>query len=375
MINPRRPRFRGRAFNMKPTEPNVMKMTHHDREYLLSQIAAVLSNLECLVSQLSNVKIEEDAVSTVKNLCQRIVAPSLSLMSNDVMHTIAFDCDVESTTSEVSSVSSKLSWDMKEDYPVSPVSERITEVNSNIVKSVPEECPFVNKIKCFILNFSNSVYSQEKSAQIRQEWFDEGVVNEFQFLWRSAIVGDLFGQNPEANESLTTPPPTPPVIMYNTIDFTKVNVPTFLGPSTKLSMDAPRTRSSTRKVSSFLTITTTDPTPWRAATRKPSPSVPCMVTRPTSELFLSPTRQYTGTFGVTTPEVSFSMQWTLQKVPRLRPAHRGRDLLRGDRHQPGGDGRPEVPGERRRGVATQYCHVITAAVFVSSHIYLALLMY
>ena len=135
---------------MKPTEPNVMKMTHHDREYLLSQIAAVLSNLECLVSQLSNVKIEEDAVSTVQNLCQRIVAPSLSLMSNDVMHTIAFDCDVESTTSDVSSVSSKLSWDMKEDYPVSPVSERITEVNSNIVKSVPEECPFVNKIKCFI---------------------------------------------------------------------------------------------------------------------------------------------------------------------------------------------------------------------------------
>ena len=66
-----------------------MKMTHHDREYLLSQIAAVLSDLECLVSQLSSVKIEEDEVFRVKNLCQRIVAPSLNLMSNDVMHTIA----------------------------------------------------------------------------------------------------------------------------------------------------------------------------------------------------------------------------------------------------------------------------------------------
>ena len=202
-----------------------MKMTHHDREYLLSQIAAVLSDLECLVSQLSNVKIEEDEVSKVKNLCQRIVAPSLSLMSNDVMHTIAFDCDVESTTSDVSSVSSNLSWDMQEDYPVSPVSERITEVNSNIVnKSVPEESPFVNKIKCFISNFTNSVYSKEKSAQIRQEWFDEGVVNEFQSLWRSAIVGDLFGQNPEADESSSDPPPAPPAIRYNTIDFSKVNV-------------------------------------------------------------------------------------------------------------------------------------------------------
>ena len=35
----------------------------------------------------------------------------------------------------------------------------------------------------------------------------------------------------------------------------------------------------------------------------------------------------------------------------------------------------KLQGERRRGVATQYCHVITAAVFVSSHIYLAQLMY
>ena len=52
-----------------------MKMTHHDREYLLSQIAAVLSDLQCLVSQLSTVQIEENEVSKVKILCQKITAP------------------------------------------------------------------------------------------------------------------------------------------------------------------------------------------------------------------------------------------------------------------------------------------------------------
>ena len=132
--------------------------------------------------------------------------------------------------------------------------------------------------------------------------------------------------------------------------------PTSHGPSTKLSMAAHRIQNSIPKVLSSLTTTTTAPTPWKAATRKPSPLVPCMVTRPTSELSQFPTRQYTATFGVTTPEVSFSMLWTLQKVRRLRPARRGRgqDLQRGDRHQPGGDGRPEAPGgeEKRSGVTT-----------------------
>ena len=208
-----------------------MKMTHHDREYLLSQIAAVLSDLQRLVSQLSTVQIEEKEVSKVKILCQKITAPSLNLMPNDVLHKLAFDCDLSSTDDDVSSVSSqqssKFSWDMNEDYPVSPTSERFSpEMKCPTVRnSIPEEeCSFVNKVKCFISsNFPNHVYSKQKSTQIRQEWLDEGVLNEFQSMWRSAIVGDLFGQNPEANQSCTTPPP-PPVIRYNTIDFTKVNV-------------------------------------------------------------------------------------------------------------------------------------------------------
>ena len=96
------------------------------------------------------------------------------------------------------------------------------------------------------------------------------------------------------------------------------------------------------------------------------------------ELSLFPTRQYTGTFGVTTPEVSFSMLWTRQQVPRLRPAPRGRgqeDLQRGDRHRPGGDGRPEVQGEKRRGVASQHNQARAAAMIISSHIYLSVHVY
>ena len=71
-----------------------------------------------------------------------------------------------------------------------------------------------------------------------------------------------------------------------------------------------------------------------------------MVTRPTLELFQFPTRQYMGTFGVTTRELLFSMLWTRQKVPRLRPARRGRgqEVQRRGRHLPGEDGQPEAPG-------------------------------
>ena len=109
---------------MKPTEPDVMKMTHHERDFLLNQIAAILSDLQRLVSQLNSVKIEE--VSNVKNLCQNIVVPSLNVMSNVVKYSIAFDCGLTSDE-DVSSISSQqsslLSWDITEDYPVNPVSD------------------------------------------------------------------------------------------------------------------------------------------------------------------------------------------------------------------------------------------------------------
>ena len=84
-------------FKMKPTEPDVMKMTHHERDFLLGKIAEVLSDLQRLVCQLNSVQIEEEvSKSNVKILCQNVVAPSLNAVSNDVKYSIAFDCDLTS---------------------------------------------------------------------------------------------------------------------------------------------------------------------------------------------------------------------------------------------------------------------------------------
>ena len=110
---------------MKPTEPtmNVLKISPSEKKFLLSQIADVLSKCQSLVSMLSTAECqEEDSILNVKDLCQKITAPSLNLMSKDVLHTLAYDCDVSSTSDEdvssVTSQSSLFSWDLTEDYPV-----------------------------------------------------------------------------------------------------------------------------------------------------------------------------------------------------------------------------------------------------------------
>ena len=202
---------------MKPTEPDVMKMTHHEREFLLSQIAVILSDLQRLVCQLNSVKIQEE--SNVKVLCQKVVVPSLNEMSNDVKYSIAFDCNL-TTDDDVSSISSHqsslLSWDITEDYPVNPVSDSQIQV----MKSIPKECSFVSKVKAFISSFAN-VYSKERSSQIKQEILDENVFPDFQQMWRN--VGDLFVQNPDSAQISTTTSPVPEIV-YKTIDFSKVNV-------------------------------------------------------------------------------------------------------------------------------------------------------
>ena len=135
------------------------------KKNLLSQIQVVLSDLQRLVSQLNSVQIEESSsMSNVKNLCQKIVAPSLNLMSRDVMHTFAFDCDVSSTSDEVSSVSSQLSWDMKEDYPVNPISEETQKI---VKTSSLKECSFVHNIKNFIFIkafISNNIFHTVKES-------------------------------------------------------------------------------------------------------------------------------------------------------------------------------------------------------------------
>ena len=195
-------------------------MLQSEKNFLLSQIQIVLSQLESLVSQLNSTECHDDA-EAVKVLS--------SVQS-------AHEDDVSSVSSQQSP---DLMWDTSEDFPVySPtpgvfyslyydeeMSDEAQSIECQTVrKSEVEKCSFLTKIMTFLeSSFPTNVYCQQKSAQVRKEWLNEGVFIDFQEMWRSAIVGDLFGQNPEPNESSTTPPP-PPVIRYNTIDFSKVNV-------------------------------------------------------------------------------------------------------------------------------------------------------
>ena len=139
----------------------------------------------------------------------------------------------------------------------------------------------------------------------------------------------------------------------------------------------PWTPTSTRTTARTSTAIGTSPCPATSTTAV-GDTGRSTATKLTLGLCLSPANLSTATPGITPTVPGCCTPPTLRRVARPRPALRGglqEVLQQGDRHQPGGDGRPEAPGERRRGVATQYCHVITAAVFVSSHIYLALLMY
>ena len=202
-------------------------MLQSEKNFLLSQIQIVLSQLESLVSQLNSTECHEDA-------------EAVKVLSNVES---AHEDDVSSVSSQQSH---DLLWDTSEDFPVySPTpgafyslyySDSDEELSNEEIKSQSTECQIVRKPeveKCSFLkkiltflesSFPTNVYCQQKSSQVRKEWLNEGVFIDFQSMWRSAIVGDLFGQNPEATESCTTPPPAPPVVRYNTIDFSKVNV-------------------------------------------------------------------------------------------------------------------------------------------------------
>ena len=213
---------------MKPTEPNdakILKITAQEKEFLLSQVQIVLSECQRLVSQLSTAQIEENSNFKVKVLCQKVVAPSLNLLSKDVLHTLAYDCDVSSSDDDVSSVrshSSLLSWDIKEDYPVHPMSEEMSKESCLIVRKItPNKCSFINKIVDFISSFPNNVYTTERSCQLKQEILNENVFPEFQTMWMN--VGDLFIQKPEDSDD-SAQISTTPEIVYKSIDFSKVNV-------------------------------------------------------------------------------------------------------------------------------------------------------
>ena len=179
-----------------------MKMLRSEKNFILSQVEIVLSELQSLVSKLNSVQCEdeEESMSNVTNI----------------------------------------SWDSSQDFPVYSMpnafytlvfpessDEEDFEIGQENCqrKSVNKECSFVNKIKAFVTSsFPNAVYNKERSDQIRQNILDENVFPEFQSMWRHSNVGDLFVQNPDSEESCTTLPPATPTIRYKSIDFTQVNV-------------------------------------------------------------------------------------------------------------------------------------------------------
>ena len=95
-------------------------------------------------------------------------------------------------------------------------------------------------------------------------------------------------------------------------------------------------------------------TPPCRATATGPPTASCTATRPMLGLFRSRISPCTGTFG--RMAIGFYTLWT-RPMQDQRPDHLGPrpDARgRGDRHLPGADGRPEVPGERERGNTAQH---------------------
>ena len=188
-------------------------MLTSEKNFLLSQLAEVLSNVECLVSKLMYVKCEDEV-----NFSQE---------------------DVSSVTSQMSR---ELLWDNSEDFPVyQPTPSQFyslfyaEESPDDEIKSLDSsqfecqsfqkttECSFVEKIKSFLSsNFSTNVYDVKKSAEIRQNWLNESVFIEFQSMWRN--VDDLFVLNPDSDEETCTTTTPAPIVRYKCIDFTQVNV-------------------------------------------------------------------------------------------------------------------------------------------------------
>ena len=155
-------------------------MLSSERNFLLSQLEDVLSEVQCLVSNLMSVKCEDDPVQ-----------PSQE------------DDDVSSVTSLQSR---ELLWDTSEDFPVyKPTpshfyslvyNEEISDEEFEFCQSeayceskpIVKECQFVAKIKSFLSSsFPNNVYDNQRLIQQR---LNESVFIEFQSLWRN--VDDLF---------------------------------------------------------------------------------------------------------------------------------------------------------------------------------------
>lgn len=155
-----------------------------EKNFLLGQIAGILSELQCLVSKLQSVKCENDEDQDEK--CQNNVPrPD------------------EESTSDVNIIS----WDSSHDFPLYPTTPRcfynlvfpdssddeeieVCLSNNFQEKPIVKECPFVSKLETFISsNFPNFIYTKEKSAQLQQQRLNELVFEEFQAMWRHSNVG------------------------------------------------------------------------------------------------------------------------------------------------------------------------------------------
>ena len=167
-----------------------MQITLSEKNYLLSQIASVLSDLQSLVSILNSVKCQDEE---------------------------------DEEESDVSSIS----WDYDHDFPIysttpshfyslmfpesSDEEKESCQTDQNQTKSVNEENSFVNKISNFISSsFPNYVYNEEKCAQIRQVQLNAAVCEDLHCMWNN--VGDLFIQKPEDSIPInTTANPAPEI--------------------------------------------------------------------------------------------------------------------------------------------------------------------
>ena len=267
-----------------------------------------------------------------------------------ILHTLAYDCDVSSTSDEdvssVTSQSSLLSWDLTEDYPVQPVSDSQIQIVRNYI---PKQCSFVNKMKTFISSFDN-VYTKEKSSQLKQQILDENVFPDFQQMWK--FVGDLFVQNPDSAQISTTTSPTPEIV-YKSIDFSKVNVRNMANIPKPTSCPVHGCSNDPKFYTEIVKLDSVDyygrnyTAPCRHQATAPFGS---QFGYKTNDGIVPVPDQCMVTCGLTISVTGSSTPSSPTTAPRLRGEERDPRLQ--GRHQPGEDGRPREQGERERGDAT-----------------------
>ena len=195
---------------MYTTEPTI-KMLQSEKNFLLSQVSSVLSELQGLVSKLMSVKCEDEEDVSCFGPTSDDEESSVTNMSWDYDH----DFPVYSTTP---SAFYSLVFPESSDEEIGP-----TPLKDCLKNTVTEDCSFVNKLRDFISsNYPDFVYNEEKSSQLRKIQLNAKICEELHSMWDN--VGDLFIQKPDSEENCTTLPPATPAIRYKSIDFSKVNV-------------------------------------------------------------------------------------------------------------------------------------------------------